>query len=186
MKESALYYLSNIFNMYAWDYITLAIVVFVISLTFLLMKHFLKHDKKVFQAIALAAFFVYLAMVIYSSILNKDIDSSSFSVSLIPFSSYRKALGGDSAFLRKTIMTIALYYPIGFLYCLIDTKKINYKKWPIIAMSAALSLVIEILQYVFHLAYVQTDDIIGNTLGCCLGILAYILLDYLTFNERDF
>ena len=83
-------------------------------------------------------------------------------------------------------MNIAFFIPIGFLYCLIDTKKINYKKWPIIAFSAALSYLIEIAQLIFKLGWVEVDDIIHNTLGCCVGILLYILLDYMTFNERDF
>lgn len=172
--------------MYSWDYWTLAIMIFVISLGFVLMKHYMKRNKKAFQIIVITAFFIYLAMVIYSAILNRDIDSNSFGVSIIPFRSYKMIADGNSDKTREVIMNIAFFYPIGFLYCLIDTKKINHKKWPIIPMSAALSLLIEIIQFVFKLGYVETDDIIHNTLGCILGILGYILLDYMTFNERDF
>ena len=178
--------INKLFYMYSWDYVTLAIVVFVISLGFLVLKHFMKRNKKTFQKIALAAFFIYLAMVMYSAIFNRDIGSSSFGVSLIPFHSIRLIRAGDPEKLREVIMNIAFFYPIGFLYCLLDTKKINYKKWPIIAMSAALSFLIEVVQFIFKLGWVETDDVIHNTLGCCLGIVGYLALDYLTFNERDF
>ncbi|MBQ6381819.1 MAG: VanZ family protein [Clostridia bacterium] len=180
------YYAGKMFYMYSWDYITLAIMIFVISLGFLLMKHYMKRKKKTFQIIAITAFFIYLAMVIYSAILNRDIDSTSFGVSLIPFHSYKMIAEGNRDKIREVIMNVAFFYPIGFLYCLIDTKKINQKKWPIIAMSAALSLLIELVQFIFKLGFVETDDIIHNTLGCIFGILGYILLDYMTFNERDF
>ena len=181
-----LHYLHRAFYMYAWDYWTLAIVLFVISLGFLVLKHFMRRNKKTYQIIALTAFFIYLAMVIYSTVLNRNTDAASFGVRLIPFRSYQLIANGNKDKIREVIMNIAFFIPIGFLYCLIDTKKINYKKWPIIAFSAALSFLIEIAQFIFKLGWVEVDDIIHNTLGCCVGILLYILLDYMTFNERDF
>ena len=181
-----LHYLHRAFYMYAWDYWTLAIVLFVISLGFLVLKHLMKRKKKQYQILATTAFFVYLAMVIYTAILKRGTNVASFGVSLIPFHSYVAIAHGSRDKIREVIMNIAFFIPIGFLYCLIDTKKINYKKWPIIAFSAALSLLIELCQLIFKLGMVETDDVIHNTLGCCLGIGLYILLDYMTFNEREF
>ena len=174
------------FYMYSWDYWTLAAVLFVISLGFLLLKHFMKRNKKTFQIIAVTAFFIYVAMVIYTTVLRRSSNEATAGLSLIPFYSYKMIHDGNMDKVREVIMNIAFFIPIGFLYCLIDTKKINYKKWPIIAFSAALSFLIEIAQFIFKIGWVETDDIIHNTLGCCLGILLYILLDYMTFNERDF
>ena len=185
-KEQALYYLNRIFNMNSWDYITLAIVIFFISLTFLLFKHFSKRKKKVFQAITLTAFFLYLAMVIYSVVISKDANSGNFALHLNPFYFLTQIRQGNSAVLRKTVMNVAIFYPFGFLYCLLDTKKVNYRKWPIIAFSAAFSFLVEAVQFIFKLALVETSDILLNTLGCIFGIIAYIILDYLTFNERSF
>lgn len=177
--------LNKMFYMYSWDYLTLAMLIFVISLGFLLLKHFMQRNEKAVQIITLAAFFIYLAMVIYSTVLNRDIDSSSFAVKLIPFRSYFMIHDGFKDKIREVIMNIALFYPIGFLYCVLDTTRINKRKWPIIAMSASLSFLIELAQLVFKLGTVETDDVIHNTIGCCLGILGYILLDFITFNERD-
>jgi len=181
-----LHYLHRAFYMYSWDYWTLAIVIFVISLGFLVLKHFMKRNKKTYQIIALTAFFIYVAMAIYTAVLRRSPDASSSGLSLIPFYSYKMIADGNKDKIREVIMNIAFFIPIGFLYCLIDTKKINYKKWPIIAFSAALSFLIEIAQFIFKLGWVEVDDIIHNTLGCCVGILLYILLDYMTFNEREF
>lgn len=180
-----IHYFHKMFYMYSWNYITLAALIFVISLGFLLLKHFMQRHARAFQIITLTAFFIYLAMVIYSTVLNRDIDASSFGVKLIPFRSYFMIKDGFSDKIREVIMNIALFYPIGFLYCVMDTGKINEHKWPIIAMSAGLSLLIELCQLIFRLGLVETDDIIHNTIGCCLGILGYMLLDFITFNERD-
>lgn len=185
VKERVLGTLNKMFNMNSWDYVTLAIVIFFISLSFLLFKHFSKKKKKIFQGVTLAAFFVYLAMVIYSVIISKDANSGNFALHLNPFYFLTQIRQGNSAVLRKTIMSVAFYYPFGFLYCLLDTKKVNYRKWPIIAFCAAFSFLIEAIQLIFKLALVETSDILLNTIGCCLGIIAYIVLDYLTFNERE-
>ncbi|MBQ3431700.1 MAG: VanZ family protein [Clostridia bacterium] len=181
-----LHYLHQAFYMYAWDYWTLAAVLFVISLGFLVLKHVMKRNKKAYQIIALTAFFIYVAMVIYTAVLRRSSNAGSSGLSLIPFYSYKMIADGNKDKIREVIMNIAFFIPIGFLYCLIDTKKINYKKWPIIAFSAALSFLIEIAQFIFKIGMVETDDIIHNTIGCCVGILLYILLDYMTFNEREF
>lgn len=179
-------FLHKAFYMYAWDYWTLAAVLFIISLGFLLLKHFMKRNKKAFQIIAVTAFFIYVAMVVYTAVIRRSSDAASAGLSLVPFYSYKMIAEGNQEKIREIIMNIAFFIPIGFLYCLIDTKKINHKKWPIIAFSATLSLLIEIAQYIFKIGWVETDDIIHNTLGCCIGILLYILLDYMTFNEREF
>lgn len=177
---------NKMFYMYSWDYITLAIVLFVISLGFLVLKHFMRRKKERYQVIALTAFFIYIAMVIYTTIIKRETNVASFGISLIPFRSYVAIAQGSRDKMREVIMNIAFFIPIGFLYCLLDTKKINHKKWPIIAFSAALSATIEIVQLIFKMGWVETDDVIHNTLGCCIGIVLYILLDYMTFNERDF
>lgn len=180
-----LQFLNKIFYMYSWDYITLAMLIFVISLGFVLLKHFMWRKEKAFQIITLVVFFIYIAMVIYSTVLNRDIDSAGFKVKLIPFRSYFMIHDGFTDKIREVIMNVALFYPIGFLYCVLNTEKINEKKWPIIAMSAALSFLIELIQLIFKLGCVETDDIMHNVIGCCLGILGYMLLDFITFNERD-
>ena len=179
-------FLNRAFYMYAWDYWTLAIVLFVISLGFLVLKHFMKKNKKTYQIITLTVFFIYIAMVVYTAVIHRESDPDSSGLSLIPFYSYKMIANGNSEKIREVIMNIALFIPIGFLYCLIDTKKINYRKWPIIAFSVAFSILIEVAQFVFKLGWVETDDVIHNCLGCCLGMGIYILLDYMTFNERDF
>lgn len=179
-------FLNKAFYMYSWDYWTLAIVLFVISLGFLVLKHFMKRNKKTYQIIALTAFFIYIAMVIYTAVIHRESDANSSGLSLIPFYSYKMIADGNKDKIREVIMNIAFFVPIGFLYCLIDTKKVNYRKWPIIAFSAALSILIEVAQFIFKLGWVETDDVIHNVIGCCLGMGLYILLDFMTFNERDF
>ena len=177
--NTLLHYLHKAFYMYSWDYWTLAAVIFIISLGFLVLKHVMKRNKKAYQIIAITAFFIYVAMVIYTAVLRRSSDADSSGLSLIPFYSYKMIADGNSEKIREIIMNVAFFIPIGFLYCLIE-------KWPIIAFSAALSLLIEIAQLIFKLGWVEVDDIIHNTIGCCVGILLYILLDYMTFNERDF
>lgn len=176
----------KVFDIYSWDYITLVIVLFVVALAFLVIKHFMRRHKVIYNRISTTCFFVYVALIFIVTVLNRTRNSPDFGVSLIPFSSYRLMRQGNLELFRESVMNIAFFYPVGFLFCCIDTKKLQEKKWLIIVFSCAYSIIIEICQYIFRLGWVETDDVIHNTLGCALGMLAYILLDYLTFNERDF
>ncbi len=58
-----------------------------------------------------------------------------------------------------------LFLPFGALLYLIFRRK------RVVFIATALSVIIEISQYLFDIGYCETDDVISNTLGAILGIL---------------
>ena len=91
-------------------------------------------------------------------------------VSLLPFRSYITVLqGGERELIRSAFMNVLLFYPGGLL-----TQSLC-KRWSIrhtVAVFLVLSLVIELCQFGFGIGTTETDDVIHNTLGAFLGVLA--------------
>lgn len=76
-------------------------------------------------------------------------------------------------------MNIAFFYPFGFLLCGLDFKFISERKWTIAIFAFIFSFSVEILQLIFRLGYAEIDDVIHNTLGAIIGIIAFPCLNKL-------
>lgn len=65
----------------------------------------------------------------------------------------------------------------------IDVIKSNYRKWLFcIVLGFLMSVCIETIQYLFALGRTETDDVICNTFGCALGILADTIVEGILIN----
>ena len=87
---------------------------------------------------------------------------------LIPFWSYWD-YGEHSYFMEmfgENILNVLLFVPIGFLAgC--GLERMTYKK--VLFLGGGLSVVIELLQFIFKKGFCETDDVIHNVLGCIIG-----------------
>jgi glycopeptide antibiotics resistance protein len=66
-------------------------------------------------------------------------------------------------------MNVLLFYPGGVLAGSL------WRRWRVLPMAAVfllLSVAIELCQYAFAIGTTETDDVIHNTLGAFLGLLA--------------
>ncbi len=95
-------------------------------------------------------------------------------VNLIPF--YYDQLAHTSFHLREVLYNVLAFIPAGFYFTAFGKKKIVSG----IAASALLSLVFEILQWVFALGASDITDLITNTVGGILGIGVYFGLGKLS------
>lgn len=68
---------------------------------------------------------------------------------------------------------IALFIPIPFI--LISIFKFQ-RKITVIVAAFLISVLIEIVQFIFKLGVADIDDVILNTLGACIGLLGYFIL----------
>jgi glycopeptide antibiotics resistance protein len=75
--------------------------------------------------------------------------------------------------------SILLFIPLGFLLPVLNKKFNRFNKT--IKISLALSLTIEILQYLFRVGQFDIDDIILNTIGSILGFYA-LKVTFLLYN----
>lgn len=88
-----------------------------------------------------------------------------------PLWSYRVVLSGNRRVLLETIGNIILFIPLGLLLPLF----IRMKKCQAVLAGACLALLIESLQWLFHLGSFEIDDVINNTVGVYLGVTSFDL-----------
>lgn len=99
-------------------------------------------------------------------------------VMLGPFSSYRDAWYSFSEYAwRNLILNILMFVPLGFLLpCLFRTFR---RPWAAYGAGAGFSLLLELIQLIFHLGVFETDDILNNFAGTVIGYGFYRLGSYL-------
>ena len=81
--------------------------------------------------------------------------------------------------IRTLLMNIILFFPFGLTVpYVVETIPIKRNKCRCILCILSgfiISVTIESLQYYFGIGRAETDDVICNTLGCALGVLAYVV-----------
>lgn len=113
----------------------------------------------------------WLAVILVGTLGQRTVGEARTGPYLIPFYSYYQVLnGGSRELLRENFMNVALFFPAGLLLCEALPGK-GRKLWTIGGL-LALSIVIELCQYGLGMGLAETDDVIHNTLGAVLGILA--------------
>ena len=88
---------------------------------------------------------------------------------LTPLWSYRSILQGDIQVLVEDIENILLFLPCGFTL----QHYLKTEKKRVCACGFCIAFMIEILQLVTRLGCFEIDDLINNSLGCCLGTMLY-------------
>lgn len=89
--------------------------------------------------------------------------------------------------IRTLLMNIILFVPFGLTapYMIGEKIKNEYLKWGICILSAGvLSILIESLQYCLGVGRAEIDDVICNTLGGGLGVLADVVGFWLNGRRR--
>lgn len=71
--------------------------------------------------------------------------------------------------LTNTFGNIVLFLPLGFLLHLLISHRLRYPILGILLGGAAVSLCIEIAQFVFAAGYSDVDDLLTNSLGALIG-----------------
>lgn len=171
-------FLRSIFFMYNWDYGVLILFLFMVSVIGIAFKNLIR-NKKIVNSVILALFIIYFGLILYATLLDRHSSPEKYGHCFIPFYSYYQFFHGNKDIMQQAIMNIAFFYPFGFLLSGLDVPFLQKRKWLIIIFALTFSLCIETLQYLFHLGYAELDDIIHNTLGAAIGVLAFVLLDKL-------
>lgn len=142
-----------------------------ICLTFYYATRGQKWQRPIFRGL----FFVYVLIIVCTTLLGRSESSTPRSASLVPFASYIKYAQGNIEMLRESIMNIVLFYPLGLLLGGVASEKFPRKK--MLAFAFSLSLFIEVCQLIFNLGYAEVDDVIHNTLGTGLGMLVMYVVE---------
>ena len=121
-------------------------------------------------------FLLWLAVIYFGTLGNREEGGNFSQPNWIPFASYREVLhGGNREIYRTNFMNAVLFYPAGLFGCTALPKswKQPWKKLLMFALLMLVSAGIEYVQYRFHMGLPETDDIIHNSLGALLGTIAW-------------
>lgn len=91
------------------------------------------------------------------------------SLNLIPFGAALQINGRLG--LYEIVYNMLFFVPVGVFLCMLWPQM---KAWKKILLSAGLSLLYEVLQYVFAIGASDVTDLIDNTLGGALGVMIYM------------
>lgn len=136
-------------------------------------------QKRIWKSAVILALFIWAASVVIQTIFQRTPDASLQPV-WQPFRSYVDALkeDGQKELLRSNFMNVVLFYPAGLL--LVSLLPVKWHSWvrllTVLLLFTGFSLSIEFAQYCYHLGLAQTDDVIHNALGACLGAAVFMLI----------
>lgn len=104
---------------------------------------------------------------------------------LMPFHTLTTISYNDEA-IRTMIMNMALFLPLGLTlpYVFGNRKDIRRKWICCLLIGCGISIAVELVQYCFALGQAETDDVICNTLGCGLGVLADCIYEGAKKNKK--
>lgn len=120
------------------------------------------------KCIMIILMFLYGIILMSITLLSREPGSRS-RLDLIPFSTISVSLLNN----RYPIENILLFLPFGFMIPMLWNK--YQRAWVSTTAGFLLSLLIEITQHLTRRGYMQTDDIITNTLGALAGYGLFFL-----------
>lgn len=111
----------------------------------------------------------YLVWIFCMAVFFRGVQATR-SFNLAPFWSYGAIHSGNRLFMVLDIMNVTAFVPVGFLLCC----SIGLTKWwQVLLIGIAISVGIEVLQFVLLRGFAEFDDVFHNALGCLVGYEAH-------------
>lgn len=155
------------------------------SLVFCMALRKCRHRRRL-RAAMISALVLWVAGVLWITMLSRE-GNGRFQSSWVLLHSYREAFSeGRSEILRSSMMNVALFFPAGLLWAGLCAGRCSVRRQLRFLLPAffLFSLGIELSQYVLRLGVAEIDDVMHNTLGAVIGLLAFRLADE-TFRMRS-
>lgn len=128
--------------------------------------------KRIWKIINIFLTIVGIMLVLESTIMYRTVEKQE--LVFIPFYSFYEAIE-QPEFYRSMLMNILLFEPLGLTTPFALPSKFHKKVKITIGLGFLLSICVEIIQYAFCLGRAEVDDVICNTLGCAIGVTAYLI-----------
>lgn len=131
-------------------------------------------QKRWLRLVLLFVLGTWCAAVLWITVFNRS--GGTYAAHWIPLYTYWQVFPGKNpeAF-RSALMNAALFYPAGLLWGSLMPRSMELRKkllWTIL-LFGLLSLTIELSQYWLQLGVFEIDDVLHNTLGAVLGVIAF-------------
>jgi glycopeptide antibiotics resistance protein len=135
-----------------------------------------RHEKKQKQSskLTFGLFIVYLLILIWIILFKMQFSFNTLphfrGLNLIPFAG--SVIKNNQLDYKEIILNIMVFIPFGLYLSMI---KLNWPFWKKIIPIAGVSLLFELLQFLFAIGGTDITDLISNTLGSAVGIGLYIV-----------
>ena len=134
-----------------------------------------KRKEQIMAYIVMGIYMLFLSWVILFKLADSiDKIPSRRGINLIPF--YYDQFSGTTLQKNDILFNIALFVPVGFYFTVFKKGKLVSG----ILLSALLSLLFEIVQWIFSLGSSDITDLITNIMGGIIGTLMFIILNKLS------
>lgn len=125
------------------------------------------------KGVIAAAFVLYAALLIWLVMFKLELDPANLcsyrQLILIPFS--RPGALNMRTVVWEIVLNVLAFVPPGLCLSALEIPK---RAWQRILLGLGVSLVFEILQYVFAIGASDVTDLINNTVGTALGVLLWL------------
>lgn len=95
-------------------------------------------------------------------------------VELTPFAVFELASVYPDVY-NQMVLNVLLFLPLGLSLPFCFSNRIKHPVLVTIIFAFGLSIIVEVLQYIFKCGYSELDDVMLNTVGTACGTIAYFL-----------
>lgn len=143
----------------------------------------MKHEKNKANKVTIILFIIYLIAVFEIIVFKLELPFSNIgylrNINLIPF--HESLVVNGKIDFSEIIMNLVIFVPLGIYVEILFSKWSTAKKF---LLFFVISLICEVVQFIFAVGASDITDIIDNTLGGIIGFLIFKVIDKL-FNNRD-
>lgn len=144
------------------------------------MEVYKSNREKVITYVVFCVYLILLCwLVLFKFAVSIDMIPHLRSINLIPFH-YDRA---SPVHMREVIFNIIVFIPAGFYFTAIFSKKRFFLG---MVEVAALSVLFEVLQYIFSIGASDITDLVTNTIGGLCGMTLFWLMGKITIKHRMF
>lgn len=142
-----------------------------------------KLPSKIFRICSVLMLILGLVIIVCYTLIGRPI--SSHRVILVPFITLQWAISNPEYY-RTLFLNILLFLPLGLGLAGVLYSKVSYSICIMIMLTAGffLSAGIELMQYYFSIGDTEVDDVICNTGGVALAVVALKILKWLKFKSK--
>lgn len=143
-------------------------------------------NQRLKTSIDITACVFYTCCVFYITVFSRDAGLI-HSIQSVPFWAFKEFLHGNHSFIDTFILNILLFVPMGYLLAALNERYCKYSKAMIpAACCLALSILIELTQFITFRGLCDTDDLISNFTGGLIGVAVFRFFEKLEASAKVF
>lgn len=133
-------------------------------------------DNDIWIAINKIVVVIALIAILFVMLFTRSVQKHQ--ITLQPFAIFDLAKVYPDVY-SQMVLNVVLFLPFGLSmpFCVKD--RVKHPALVTIVTALLLSVIVEILQYVFSCGYSEIDDVMLNVFGAFLGMLSYVFADIL-------